>query len=248
MAKEEGPAAGRWFMQNKIPGLTAIALMIYTTLAGTGCFSMIAAKGTFLPIGDVRDGREFNPDSLEKGVQVEMRLRSGSLVKGRVMSVSPLPREDYASRYEAAREALSAEIRLPALGQTVALEDRDGQRFEGLCQGFDRGTLYADLPGRDHTSPLLLARARFLAFGGVQQDADRLRSFLAEGRIPFRRAVALDGGGTALLFPLNEIRDLRIRKSLWPYLILDVLTLGGLVLFMSTSKMDFFRNMDLGWR
>jgi len=177
------------------------------TLIGYGIGSAIDSgnKRTVAP-------ESFAPDTIETGTMFKLRLRDGSLVKGKYLGIEPLPAEEYAARYAWIREQHLTNVPLPELGDTVTLVMISGGELDAEFLGFD---LYSVLvwkpgaPGPESVRPGDIDELRVR--GNAAIPGETLALLLSEGALPFHSAFAMQvapaigrAGGKRLL-PMEEI-------------------------------------------
>jgi hypothetical protein len=239
-------------MIRRIIAYLAAGFIIQSCLLPPGFAGFARGAGTDSPAVQSEAAPTWTLAGIKPGARIEVTLRNQARpLQGKYEGTETLPEDAYAAKYAKAREAWPLDIKVPALGDPVSMDDFRGQTYSGSFQGIDKGVLLLKLDGSDQISRVNLEMVKSVrTAGGVAADMDRLKPMVDSGSIPFRSALILDTKTGRRLTPTDEIVDLQIRGKYTSTLvvagILAGLLIAGAILY-SINWRSNWNSFDMTW-
>ena len=75
-------------------------------------------------------------ETIKEGTQIDIILNNGTLVSGEYAGFGSEPTDEYTLRFTESQEALSEEVVLPNLGDTIIVTMNDGREYTVAFAGF----------------------------------------------------------------------------------------------------------------
>jgi hypothetical protein len=150
--------------------------------------------------------------SLDKGSNVELELRDGSLVAGRFDGLEPVPDARYRERWKESLQQLAPTTAVPGLG-AARLRTNSGGDAEVTLLGLRPAGLSIREGGSATLGAVPFASIASLGVpGGGSIDGSALARLAQEDRLPFLDAAAVKTkGGARQVVPLENVRTTSIR-------------------------------------
>lgn len=198
------------FSRRAVLSTTVVAGLV---LSQSSCTLIGAGIGELVDATTARSlaPQELAPETIEPSQKITVRLRDGRSIEGRYIAILPLPADEYAERYESARERHSTIAPLPQLGDTVTLHMARGGELNAEFLGFDLDAVSVRTPGAAPERVRAREVRELRAGSGGAITGAALEFLLSEGALPVHSALALqttparDGAGGKRLLPLDRI-------------------------------------------
>ncbi len=174
--------------------LLRTALVAGLALSQSNCTIIGAGIGELIDATTAQSlaPRQLAPQAIEPGREITLQLRDGRSLKGKYIGIVPLPAEEYAGRYQSARERHLPTAPLPELGDTVTLYMTGGGELNAEFIGFDPGVVSVRTLGSAQPESIQAQEVRQLQTGcGAAMTGEALRFLLSEGALPFQSALAV---------------------------------------------------------
>lgn len=200
------------------------ALVVFLLLCSTSFWGGCSIVG--LIAGATADRRSRSPWELTRvapGEQMSIRLRDDTRVRGTFRGLVDVPADEYRVSYEAARSALLAEARLPALG-SVGVTWADGERSSAELVGFLPSAVVLVHRGQPKVEPV--SKIAYLTGQGETGVSRAVLERLLDGnRLPYVKAIEILGvqysgneppkpkADEVMRLGFAEVVDLRIASS-----------------------------------
>ena len=186
--------------------LQVVVLLSCVVPASSACTGYFIGYAIDVSNKEVITPSRSGPPAIEPGKSIKLVLRNGAEISGEYLGLELLPAEDYAVRYAASRDSLAAQLRLPALGDTVGLLLHSGQMMKTEFLGCDYDGLWVRSAAEAEPQKLRLIGIReMLVRGGPAISGSAFPLLIFEGSLPTRSALALKVRGGRELVPLSDV-------------------------------------------
>lgn len=175
------------------------------SLIGFGIGSAIDAKNTHMivPPG--------NAVTVAPGAVLAVELDDGTTARGKYDGVERQKASEYAPRFTSWREGVVSGFWVPAIGDSVVLETRAGQKLPARFLGFSYRAIDVETAGDPTPHPLPFETlSRVTAATGEFAQADTLAARDAEGKLPVCTLLRLRRSREVRTVPLDAVRTVQL--------------------------------------
>lgn len=198
------------FSRRTLLGTTVVAGLL---LSQSDCTMIGAGIGELIDATTAQSlaPQELALETIEPGRKVTLQLLDGRSLKGEYTGIVPLPANEYAARYESARERRLAIAPLPQLGDTVTLYMTRGGQLVAEFLGFDPDMISVRTLGHAEPESVRAQEVRELHAPCGAITGEALGILLSEGALPFHSALAMqtiaagNRDGPERLVPLDRV-------------------------------------------
>jgi len=192
----------------------AVLLMVLATSA------MLILSGCTVigySIGSNLDRRRISPSQTEvisSSCDIRVRKTNGSVLRGTYLGLRYLSLAEYGEASKECQRRFGNHVLIPAIGETVSLLDAMTGDMKLEFRGFggsNPGREYMLVGEWDQNQPQILSlrwAKSIVDMNGNVTEIDSIRSWLAQGKIVSRSAIALWNDRGELHIPINQVRSL----------------------------------------
>lgn len=158
-------------------------------------------------------------EQIKPGANIELVLQSGDTLIGKFKGTGRLSDGEYESIFHACLNESSELDKFPAPGDTIAIFDHSGNKFEFVLTGYNNRYLSVHRKGEDKSIAVLRKNISNVTSGrGETIFGADLEKMISERRLPVFQTLVLERNGETTALPADSIvqlAEIDINNRIW---------------------------------
>ncbi|UCD05385.1 MAG: hypothetical protein JSV98_09750, partial [candidate division WOR-3 bacterium] len=151
-------------------------------------------------------------ETIKEGTQIDIILSNGTIVSGEYAGFGSESADEYAVRFKERREALSEEVVLPNLGDSIILSMDNAKEYTVAFAGFGRDSIIIQsLVSTVREEVALSIVERITDTKGNTLESAVIRALILENKIPYRTTVLIKEGAKITSVALDMVKQVQIQ-------------------------------------
>lgn len=150
-------------------------------------------------------------ETIKEGTQIDIILNNGTLVSGEYAGFGFEPTDEYALRFTESQEALSEEVVLPNLGDTIIVTMNDGKEYTVAFAGFGQESVIVQSFVSTARQEVVLSRVEnIMDTKGNMIESGIMRKLTFENKIPYRTTILVRKGAKRTSVALDRVNQVQV--------------------------------------